>query len=260
MRVKDFVRKIEEIYPTQAALGFDNVGLLCGREEQLIESVYIALDVSEASIDAAITSGANLLVTHHPLLISPIHSITSSSITGRFVLKLIEHRISCYSLHTNYDILRMGELVGDLMGLEVMEVLDDSADSIGCMNGLGRVGVINEELTLRELANHVKKVLDLLSVRVYGDLNQSLDRIAVSPGSGKSMIQSAIHKKADVLITGDIGHHDALYALDNGLAIIDAGHYGTEYPFVSDLKQLLEGEPFGFRVDHEEIEQPFLTI
>ena len=258
MKVKELVHRIEGLYPVQTAMGFDNVGLLCGHHEQEIQAIYIALDVSDSSIKAAIKSGANLLLTHHPLLLSPISSVTSNSTIGRYLFQLIENRIACYTVHTNYDVSRMAVLVGELLDLEVMEVLEEThADGL---LGIGRIGVIQEECALETLAAQVKDKLTLNQLRIYGDLGQSIDRIAVCPGSGKSVIEAAILKKADVLITGDIGHHDALYALDNGLSIIDAGHYGTEFPFVKDMKHWMNREFPQISTFTEPMHHPYSTL
>ena len=110
----------------------------------------------------------------------------------------------------------------------------------GREEGIGRIGSLEKSMTLRECCGYVKERLGLDFVKVSGDLDREVRRLAVSPGSGKSAVAPAIAKGADVLVTGDIGHHDRLDAWEQGLAVIDAGHYGTEYIFIEDMKQFLE--------------------
>ena len=102
------------------------------------------------------------------------------------------------------------------------------------------MGLLPEEMTLEECCVYVKHKLKLGSVKVFGDMKQPVKKLAVSPGSGKSAIDPSILKKADVLVTGDIGHHEGLDAAAQGVAVIDAGHYGTEYTFIEDMKNFLE--------------------
>ena len=123
--------------------------------------------------------------------------------------------------------------------LENAQVLDVTMCESGNEEGIGRVGDLEKPMTLEECCVYVKHRLKLGSLKVFGDMEQKVSRLAVSPGSGKSAVGPAIAKGADVLVTGDIGHHDGLDAVEQGLAVIDAGHYGTEYIFIDDIKRFL---------------------
>lgn len=237
MKCKEITEIIEQKYPKSAALGFDNVGLQAGRSDQEIRKIYLALDATDQVIAAAIECGADMLVTHHPLIFSPLKSVTDEEFVGRRILELISHDISYYAMHTNYDVLGMAALAGEKFGLSEMEVLDITAEINGTAEGIGRIGMLKEAMTLRECCAYVKTCLGIDSVKVFGNLDQRIERLAVSPGSGKSAVAPAIEKNADVLVTGDIGHHDGLDAVEQGMCIIDAGHYGTEYMFMEDMKQ-----------------------
>ena len=240
MLCKEIVQVIEAAYPREAALDFDNVGLLAGRTEKEVERVYIALDATDAVIDRAVEAGADMLITHHPLIFSPLKKVTDEDFVSRRVVKLIQNDISYYAMHTNYDVLGMAELAEKILGIRDSEVLDITMEKDGKQEGIGRIGELEKTMTLEECCVYVKHKLNLGSLKVFGDMQAEVSRLAISPGSGKTAIAAAIAKGADVLVTGDIGHHDGLDAVEQGLAVIDAGHYGTEYIFIDDMRRFLE--------------------
>ena len=239
MLCKEIIQVIEASYPKEAALDFDNVGLLAGRLEKEVSKVYLALDATEEVIDKAIALGTDMLITHHPLIFSPMKRVTDEDFIGRRVVKLLQNDISYYAMHTNYDVLGMAKLAEDILGIEKTYVLDVTMEKDGAEEGIGRIGMLEREMTLEECCLYVKHKLKLGSVKVYGDMKKNVHCLAVSPGAGKSAIMPAIKKGADVLVTGDIGHHDGIDAVELGLAVIDAGHYGTEYIFIDDMKCFL---------------------
>lgn len=240
MLCKEIVQVIEAAYPREAALDFDNVGLLAGRAEKEVKRVYIALDATDAVIDRAAEAGADMLITHHPLIFSPLKKVTDEDFISRRVVKLIQNDISYYAMHTNYDVLGMAELSEKILGIRNTDVLDITMEKDGKPEGIGRIGELEKPMTLEECCVYVKHKLNLGSLKVFGDMQAEVSRLAISPGSGKTAIAAAIAKGADVLVTGDIGHHDGLDAVEQGLAVIDAGHYGTEYIFIDDMRRFLE--------------------
>ena len=155
-------------------------------------------------------------------------------------MKLIQNDISYYAMHTNYDVLGMAELAEKILGIRNTEVLDITMEKDGKPEGIGRIGELEKPMTLEECCVYVKHKLNLGSLKVFGDMQAEVSRLAISPGSGKTAIAAAIAKGADVLVTGDIGHHDGLDAVEQGLSVIDAGHYGTEYIFIDDMRRFLE--------------------
>lgn len=260
MICNDIIRKIEEVYPKEAALGFDNVGLLVGRRSKEIRRVFLALDATDGVIYAAKAFHADMLITHHPLIFSPMKSITDSDFIGRRVFDLIQNDISYYAMHTNYDVIRMAKLSSDILGLRDTDVLDPTGEFDGKEEGIGRIGKVPETMTVRECCEYIKEKLKLETVKVFGSMEKEVRMLAVSPGSGKSAIKPAICKGADVLVTGDIGHHEGLDAVEQGLAIIDAGHYGTEYIFMQDMKAFLHKEFPELIVMGSEMEIPFRIL
>ena len=117
MLCTEIIQVIEASYPKEAALDFDNVGLLAGRLEKEVSKVYLALDATEEVIDKAIALGTDMLITHHPLIFSPMKRVTDEDFIGRRVVKLLQNDISYYAMHTNYDVLGMAELSGQILGL-----------------------------------------------------------------------------------------------------------------------------------------------
>lgn len=257
MLCRDVVRIIENVYPKEAALDFDNVGLLAGRNDKEVHTVYVALDATDKVIDDALDAGADMLVTHHPLIFSPMKKITDEDFIGRRLVKMIREDLSYYAMHTNYDVLGMAELAGRILDLKNPEILDETMTVNGKPEGIGRVGILERKMTLEECSAFVKHKLRLDHVKVFGNMEQDVARIAVSPGSGKSEISSALNKNADVLVTGDIGHHEGMDAVERGLAVIDAGHYGTEYIFIEDMRAFLEKNLPGVCVVAAPVVHPF---
>lgn len=239
MLCKEIVQVIEATYPKDAAMDFDNVGLLAGRSEKEVSRVYIALDATDAVIDSAVAAGADMLITHHPLIFSPLKKVTDEDFVSRRIVKLIQNDIAYYAMHTNYDVLGMAQLSEKILGIRDTEVLDITMEKDGKPEGIGRVGELEKPMTLEECCLYIKHKLNLGSLKVFGDMQTEVSRLAISPGSGKTAVAAAVAKGADVLVTGDIGHHDGLDAVEQGLAVIDAGHYGTEYIFIEDMKRFL---------------------
>ena len=264
MLCKDIMSVIEKKYPLNYALSWDNVGLLVGRDDKEVKKIYIALDATDEVIDEAVKNSADMLITHHPMIFSPIKKIHNLDFVGGRILKLIQNDISYYAMHTNYDVLGMAELSGDKMNMKDAEILEVTAEGdIGEEDepeGIGRVSDLEIPMTLRECCENVKDAFHLGAVKVFGNLEDKVKRIAICPGSGKSVIQAALDKHADVLITGDIGHHEGIDAVAQGLAIIDGGHYGIEHIFIEDMRQYLEKNLKDVEVIAAPIMHPFLLV
>ena len=264
MLCKDVMDVIEAAYPREYALDWDNVGLLVGRDDKEVKRIYIALDATDEVIDEAVRTGADMLITHHPMIFSPIKRIHNLDFVVERILKLIQNDISYYAMHTNYDVLGMADLSGDKMNMKNAEILEVTAEGdIGKEDepeGIGRVSDLETPMTLRECCEDVKSAFHLGAVKVFGNLEEKVKRIAICPGSGKSVIQAALDKNADVLITGDIGHHEGIDAVAQGLAIIDGGHYGIEHIFIEDMRQYLEKHLSEVEIVAAPISHPFLIV
>ena len=256
IKCQELIDKMEERYPRIYACDWDNVGLLAGDREQEIKSVYIALDATDGVIDRALLAGADLLLTHHPMIFGSIKSVTTDDYVGERLIRLIRGNVSYYAMHTNYDVMGMAELASSFLDLTDTFVLEEVFDG----EGIGRVGSLPFSMTLEECAGLVKERFHLPNVKVFGELKKMVRIAALSPGAGKSMAKPALLAGADVLITGDIDHHTGIDMEDCGMAIIDAGHYGIEQIFIADLKEFVELNFPELAVYTEAVRQPFLVV
>ena len=241
MRCQDILDKIEARYPRKYACDWDNVGLLAGSREREVDTVYIALDATDEVVDAASECGAQLLLTHHPMIFGGLKSVTTDDYVGERLIRLIRNDISYYAMHTNYD---------DRKVLE--EVLDGE--------GIGRVGDLPRSMTLEECANFVKGRFGLPNVKIFGEPEKQVQRAAICPGSGKSEAKPALSMGAEVYITGDIDHHTGIDMADCGMAIIDAGHYGVEHIYIADMEHFLKENCPELRVYTAPVKQPFQVL
>lgn len=260
MTCREIIALLQEQSPEEFACDWDNVGLLVGDFEQEISKIYIALDATEETIAEAVAEKADLLLTHHPMIFRGLKKVNTEDFTGRRVVKLIENHISCYAMHTNFDVKGMAELAAERMKLTDCAVLDVTCQSGNEPEGIGRVGMLPEEITLEDCIVQVKQAFAVETVKVFGDLNQRVKKAAICPGSGKSVISCALHAGAEVLVTGDIDHHEGIDAADQGLAIIDAGHYGVEKLFIPYMVQYLKARTEGIAIVGQSVKQPFQYV
>ncbi len=261
MTVREIIHKLAAKYPPELALAWDNPGLQVGGMDWPVRKVYVALEATETVLGECRAWGADLLVTHHPLLMSGIRKLNSEEFPGRKALFLAENRIAHYAMHTNYDVTEMSALAIRALGLRETQILEATgALEDGTQYGIGFVGLLPEAMTAKACCDYVKKAFALSSVRLFGDPKRSVRKIAVCPGSGKGMTAPALAAGADMLVTGDIGHHDGLDAVDQGLLMMDAGHYGIEHIFIGQMGDYLQNEFPELTVRKAEIEHPFAVL
>lgn len=260
MLCKDIIENLERLSPPEYAEGWDNVGVLTGSLEKEVKSVYIGLDATDILIENAIQKKADLIITHHPMIFSPLKKIVDSDYVGKRLINLIKNDITYYAMHTNFDLTVMAEIAASQLGLKKTRILDFNQNEYKQALGFGRMGELPHVMSLQDCADYVKRCFGLQNVKVYGDLQKQITVAAIVPGSGKSMIKSAIKEKADVLITGDIDHHDGIDAVMQNLAVIDAGHYGIEHIFISFMADYLQKEWKDLTVYKEPLQNPFFII
>lgn len=257
MKCREIIEIIEKRYPLEVAESWDNPGLIAGDEETEVSRIMVALDATDETIDQAVNEKVQLLITHHPMIFGQIRQVNNKTLVGRRILMLIRNGISCYAMHTNFDVKSMADINEEQIGLKDTEVLYPTVQDDRTNEGIGRVGWLEKPMKYEELAMHVKRALQTESVRCYGNTDRLIKRAAVSGGSGKSMIRAALDKHAEVLITGDIDYHTGIDACAEGLLIIDAGHFGTEHVFkrfmtewlrevipACDIREACQNEPF----------------
>lgn len=342
MECREIIKLLEQLAPGAYSEEWDNVGLLVGRDSKEVKRVMVALDCTENVIDQAVRKEADMLITHHPLIFSPMKRVNCNDYIGRKVYKLASNDIAYFAAHTNMDAAVMADESARMLGmvntrpLEVtyskkvyklavyvpVPAADRVRDAItregagfignyshctynidgtgtfkaneGCNpfvgeineltrtseikietvitdenmqrvvramlkahpyeevaydiyelknpayeKGIGKIGYLENDMTLQDLAALVKERFGIASVNVVGNLLTKVVTAAICPGSGKSMIKHALKAGVNVLITGDIDHHNAIDAADQGLCIIDAGHFGTEHFIVEYIRNYL---------------------
>lgn len=256
MKCSDICTLIELEYSPEYACEWDNVGLLAGRRDKEVNKILLALDATDEVVRMAVDREADMLITHHPMIFSPVKRVTDEDMIGRRLLTLIQHDISYYAMHTNYDTRGMADLAAGLLNLQQCTVLEEVKDG----EGIGRVGILPRRMSLEECALLVKDVFRIPDVRLFGSPDRQVYSAAVCPGAGKSTMKEALRFGCDVYITGDIDHHTGIDAVDQGLCIIDAGHYGIEHIFMNDVRAYLEKVLTGVRMECVPEKHPFTVI
>ena len=199
MKCGELIERIEQDIPLEAAEGWDNPGLQVGRRDMEVERVYLALDATDQVLEHAIAWGADLLLTHHPLLMEGIRKVNGDDFHGRKILRMAENHLAHYAMHTNYDVCRMSRVCARRLGLTQLRVLEVTGkDEQGKDVGIGAVGLLPEEMTAEECCRLVKQAFGLETVRLFGDPGRRVRRAALCPGSGKSLVPRVFEKKAEI--------------------------------------------------------------
>lgn len=260
MECKKVIELLEKQSPKSYACDWDNVGLLVGREDKEIQKIYIALDATDEAIEEAIANGADMLLTHHPMIFKGMKRVTQEDFIGRRIIRLIQNDMVYYAMHTNFDVMGMADLAADYLGISDTRVLEITSVSETGEEGIGRYGSLKKEMTVRECCEDIKQAFSLENVKVFGDLERKVKTAAISPGSGKSVISNALQAGVDVLITGDIDHHEGIDAVAQNMTVIDAGHYGVEHIFIPYMEQYLKREAKELEIAVQPLTFPFQII
>lgn len=227
MNVKTLMTHLEQLAPKQLAESWDNVGLLVGDETSEVTGVLVTLDVSDAVVNEAIAKGLNTIVAHHPLIFQPLKTLTHQNVQQALLRKIIKHDINVYAMHTNLDNANggMNDWLAQALALEAIEILKVDGEYNDQPYGTGRIGTLTESMTLGEFVCCVEKQLQSNGLRYVGDSNRIVSKVAIIGGAAQHYYTHAIQKQADVYITGDVTYHVAQDMFNNGLALIDPGHY-----------------------------------
>ena len=243
MRLSDVVAALEDFYDPAWAESWDAVGLVCGDPDQEVGRVMFAVDPVAVVVDEAVDWGADLLVTHHPLLLRPVHGVAATTPKGRLVHRLITHGTALYTAHTNADVADPGvsDALARAVGLSgpLRPLVPDPQEP---RRGLGRIGTLDEPLTLREFAAGVARGLPgtAWGLRVAGDPDRMIREVAVCGGAGDSLLDAARAAGVDVYLTADLRHHPASeFGEHAGPALIDAAHWATEWPWLPEAQRRL---------------------
>lgn len=237
--VSEITKIIEGLAPRELAEAWDNVGLLIGRENRIINKILICLDVTESVIREAVSLGAEMIISHHPVIFGGINNIREDIPPGGKLFTLIKENICVYCAHTNLDFADGG--LNDFCA-DLLELSDLHKDSV--ISKL-RIGILKSEMNLNEFMLYTMSKLSVSNIRIIGSDNlnniKNVKHVAISTGAYyRELLPALIKERPDVLITGEIKHHDALELEEYGLCAIDAGHYGTEQPALRLLETCLQ--------------------
>lgn len=244
MKVTDIENALFALAPKNLAEEWDNVGLMCGDEEQPVNRIFVCLELNAKTLSQAIDFRPDLIITHHPLIFKSLSSVTENTASGHYVRTLIKNNISLISMHTNFDKANggMNDLLANALGLDdVRPYFDDECLSPEGkpISNIGRVGTLEPSMTLEDFSAFVRATLGCGNLRTVGDLSEEISTVALCSGSGGDLLGCAYHAGADVYLTGDISHHEAQSAVEIGLNLIDAGHFETENIICDFLESFL---------------------
>ncbi|QDT12919.1 Nif3-like dinuclear metal center hexameric protein [Planctomycetes bacterium K23_9] len=224
--------ELARIAPLRLAETWDNVGLLVGDRRQSIRRVMTCLTITPAVVDEAIQEKADLIVAHHPLPFKGLQKITSDTVAGAMLLRLIASQTAIYSAHTAFDSAADGinQKWADLAGLASVEPLIPSKEeaSPDCLEGAGRVGKLTEPMDLVSLIKMVATGVGATAPRRVGPSDQPIRKVAFACGSGGSFLAAAKRRGCDALITGEATFHTCLEAEALGVGLGLLGHYWSE--------------------------------
>lgn len=239
MKVNDVLLYLSDKAPLDLKMDFDNVGLLVGDPQCEVKRILISLDITSDVIDEAIDTGSNLIISHHPVIWDPMKEVLLTNVQQRKVIKLIQNNISAICMHTNLDIVTDGvnDVLLDLLGANPDEVLELTGESYGC----GRIGSLNDEMSLDQFLDICKTKLHTKGIRFY-DAGRPVKRIAVMGGSGGNEIELCYIKNCDTYVTSDIKYDQFLLAKELGINLIDADHFYTENPVTNRILEWLTSE------------------
>ena len=223
----DIFENLCALAPLELQMSFDNSGFLFGRKNAGVTKALLALDVTPAVVEEAIGLGAELIVSHHPLIFSPLKSVTEEKL-----LRLAQHQIGVISMHTNLDIAQGGvnDVLLAALGAKVLGELDE----LGC----GRVGLLAEAIAMEAFLPFCKSVLQTAGLRYY-DSGRPVRKLAVMGGSGGDSLKRAHGLGCDTYLTADIKYHAFLEAQELGMNLIDGDHFCTENLVIPVLAQRL---------------------
>lgn len=237
----DVVRALQGLYPPNTAMDWDRVGLVTGDLSQPVSRVHLAVDPTLGVVEEAVAAGANLLVTHHPLLLRGVSSVATASAKGEAVTRAILGDLAIYCAHTNADVATPGvsDALAEACGLESVEPLQ------GGPAPLGRIGTLPEPQTLRAFVERLAQALPATAggIRVSGSPEEEVSRVAVVGGAGDDQFDAVRSAGADAYVTADLRHHPVLEEREQARGgrpfLVDAGHWASEWVWLASVEREL---------------------
>ena len=251
MIVKDITDVIEAFAPLALQEGYDNAGLIVGRPEDEVQGVLLAVDVTEEVLDEALSTGCNMVVTHHPIIFHPLKRLNSASYVERCVERAVRSGIALYACHTNLDSAPQGMSwrLGSMLGVEGLSLLQPSGRGDGA--GFGVVGELPQPMPATEFLRHIARVTGADVIRYSDIVKEQVRRVAVCTGAGSSCMADAIRVGADVYVTADLKYNDFMTP-SGALTVVDIGHFESEYCAIEILFDVLSKKMLTFAVRRSE--------
>ena len=247
--VSNIINAMENLAPKSLAEKWDNPGLQVGHPLWPVKRIWIALDPTPAVVKEACQNQVDMLVTHHPLLFSPLRSLDISTPIGDTLQLALSEKLAVFSAHTNLDVVQNGvnDTLANTLGLKNIVWLDGHPGNVDQLDmrqpfGFGRMGQLDEEMSLKDLAEWVKSKLEINPVRVSGNPDLMISQVATCCGSGSGLMQAFLSCGAPVFISGDLKYHDARDTEALGLGLIDIGHFASEHLVLETLSKELHKE------------------
>ncbi len=237
--VKDIEDALFSWAPPSLAEEWDNVGLQCGNPEAVIQKIVVGLDITPAILSFCLEQKAELVISHHPLIFRPLSCLNLQRYTARLLAGFLRHDIAVISMHTNLDSCLGGvnDRLCTLLGLKDTGPLIPNSTNPSA--GLGRLGMLTRSMSQEEFLEHVRSRLNRSYVTYAGLTTRPISRVAVCSGSGSTLFDQALSKGAEAFVTAEIKHSAARKAEAAGLLLIDGGHFSTERPIVTDIREYL---------------------
>jgi dinuclear metal center YbgI/SA1388 family protein len=237
--VADVVQSVDTWYPAATAESWDRVGLVVGEPDARVDRMLLAVDCVAETVDEAISLGAQMMITHHPLLLRGVHSVATTTYKGALVHRLIRHGIALLVAHTNADSALPGVTDALAVRLGLVDVLPLRPGE----RHPGRIGRLETPVPLSELGAYVAGRLPVTAggIRVAGDPDRRITTLALAGGAGDSFLAEVTAAGVDAYLTADLRHHPASEHLaGGGPALLDAAHWATERPWLDVLGLMLK--------------------
>ncbi len=245
MQLRDVLTFLRAFAPPQLAEGWDNTGLLVGREHDEVAAMLTCLSLTPAVAQEAVARGVQLIVTHHPILFRPVQRIAGDTAEGAMLLDLIRAGIGVYSPHTSYDSAREGinqqwAKAFQLDAICPLRFLGEGCEAADL--GSGRWGILDRPMTLEAFVDMVKQTLGVTHTQYVGEPNRRVQRVAIACGAAAEFMADAAQQGCDVLLTGEARFHACLEARTLDIALVLPGHYATERPAMERLAAILKSQ------------------
>lgn len=256
MKVKELIAFFDEWAPPQYQESYDNSGHLVGNADDEIKGVLVSLDATEAVVDEAIKLGANMLVSHHPIIFGGLKRLTSQNYVQRVVQKAIKHDINLFAIHTNLDNVYyngVNTYLAKILDLENVEILlPKSGMPEDNKIGAGAIGTLPNPIDELAFLQELKTKLKLQVIKHTELLGRPISKVAVCGGSGRFLLDNALRQKADLFISSDFKYHEYFDA-DNQIVIADIGHFESEQHTIRMIHEILTNKFSNFASHYTEV-------